>query len=100
MSDIDFTLTGSGKIELMTESKEHAWIVEDHPRREHPLPQKPQGSGGVPLDAAHEETDGRNQNRPPRRCRLPDQGVGKGGPLDDQEGRALWWKIRDKVKSF
>jgi hypothetical protein len=102
MSDpaLSFTLTGRGKIELLAESRGIAWIVQMSKdgsvlllRNWKEVPEFPTTPLTKKLMAATKDI---HQEAVSYLIKCWE----KGGPLDDEEGRKIWWKLKEKVESY
>lgn len=100
MSDVSFTVTGRGIIELLAESKSHAWIVQltkdgaitmlDNGKPVDKFPSSPLTKKLIEATKA--------VHRDAITYLVKSWEIGR--PLDDAEGRELWWKIKKKVEEF
>jgi hypothetical protein len=100
MSDIDFTVTGSGKIELLAESRGIAWIVQitkdgnlrflRNMREVDAFPSTPLTKRLVAATTAI------HRQAVAYLTKMWEQGK----PLDDPEGRQAWWDMKKAVESF
>ena len=100
MASVDFTVTGSGKIELLAESKDIAWIVQitrdgnikflRNWKEVEAFPSTPLTKKlAAATEAIHDEA-----------VKYLAKSWEQGKPLDDQEGREMWWQMKKKVESF
>jgi hypothetical protein len=98
--DVSFTVTGSGKIELMAESAENLWIVQitkdgnihflRNMKSVEAFPSTPLTKKLIEATAAiHREA-----------VEYLIKSWEQGKPWDDQEGRQAWWRMKERVESF
>ena len=98
--DVSFTVTGKGEIELLAESKAHGWIV---------VITK---DGNIRFLKNLKEVDAFPSTPLTKKLIAATNAIHHdavaylvkywetGKPWDDQEGRAAWWKMKEKVESF
>jgi hypothetical protein len=100
MADLSFTVTGRCQIELLAESRGISWIVEiskDGKIRFLRNMKEVEAFPSTPLTKRLVAATGAIL---PEAVAYLARSWEHGRPLDDAEGKAAWWRMKDIVESF
>jgi hypothetical protein len=99
-SELNFTVTGRGEIELLAESKGIAWIVVISKGAEVRFVRNSKTVDSFPATPLTKRLVAATEAILPDATKYLEESWKQGRPWDTVEGREYWWRMKKTVESF